>query len=585
MDENLNKQQTVQQQSSIASGDYTNYNADRVNEINRMYDANINAQKSNLESAYNQNVNTLESNRQKIADQYNQNRNMAATSYERSVRNFNEAAAGSGLNSGAGSQAQLAMNAAYQKNLANMGTAEAQANADLDTNLANLKIQYQSDMNTAIANNDYQRAAALLNEYNDAYNRELSRSQMLAGLGDYSGYVGMGQMTEQQAQAATDLFNRPEQQRAAELLAQQGDYSGYVGLGYMNDAQAQQAAWNYGKQDRLAAAALQAEQGDYTGYVTAGYMTPEQAAQAAKNYGRSDLEKSAAMLAANGDFSGYVSLGYMTDAQAAQAAQNYRNDELANNAPLLAQYGDFSGYEQLYGKDTAAQMEAVWAAQNPLIAYSLGKMTADQYRTLTGTYPEGYSTKKSSSGYRGSSPSSSPSNSTTSPAPSGDTTTQAADAEAGSYSEFLSGNTNDTSAAANAGNTSNQTLTPIYGPDGTPLFVPSSEAYAYDGQIRLAPGSVAAEPSSELERLAGNGSKRDRTTKPDIYDENGNLTYQAPRAQIGQQQSIPFNQVETKPLLGSNGSATPVIQNYIQNLLSRNVNTIYDENGNPLYSR
>ena len=36
-------------------------------------------------------------------------------------------------------------------------------------------------------------------------------------------------------------------------------------------------------------------------------------------------------------------------------------------------------------------MQSVWARQNPGIAYSLGYIDAETYRTLTGKYPVGYS--------------------------------------------------------------------------------------------------------------------------------------------------------------------------------------------------
>lgn len=56
----------------------------------------------------------------------------------------------------------------------------------------------------------------------------------------------------------------------------------------------------------------------------------------------------------------------------------------------LAKYGDFTGYEELYGKDVADRMRNTWAAANPMGAYMNGTITGDQYYTLTGEYPPGY---------------------------------------------------------------------------------------------------------------------------------------------------------------------------------------------------
>lgn len=56
-------------------------------------------------------------------------------------------------------------------------------------------------------------------------------------------------------------------------------------------------------------------------------------------------------------------------------------------AQTLAKYGDFSIYAQLYGKEQADKMEAVWKAQNPDLAYKTGKISQGEYLRLTGHLP------------------------------------------------------------------------------------------------------------------------------------------------------------------------------------------------------
>lgn len=160
----------------------------RVNEINSLYDKNLNQQKSQLEGAYNQNLSDLEANRTKIAQQYQAQRNASAVDYERNRRNFNQQAMMNGLNVGAGSQAALAQNNTYQRGMAALGSAEAGSYANLDKSIADLKIKYEADVNDAIAKNDYNRAAALLDEYNNSYSRAMSQAQTLAQYGDFSGF-------------------------------------------------------------------------------------------------------------------------------------------------------------------------------------------------------------------------------------------------------------------------------------------------------------------------------------------------------------------------------------------------------------
>lgn len=53
-------------------------------------------------------------------------------------------------------------------------------------------------------------------------------------------------------------------------------------------------------------------------------------------------------------------------------------------AKTLASYGDFSGYARLYGDDVANNMAQYWIYSNPQLAYSMGKISEDEYRRLTG---------------------------------------------------------------------------------------------------------------------------------------------------------------------------------------------------------
>lgn len=216
--------------------------ADRINE---MYDQYAAAQRAQLRQQYQQSRSDMEANRNKIRESYRTQRNVNAANYERNRRNFNQQAIMNGINTGASSQAALAQNNAYQGGVAQLGSAEAGDYAELDRNLADLKNKYQSDVQKAIAENDYNRAAALLDEYNQAYSRAM------------------------------------------------------------------------------------------------------------------------------------------------------------NEAQTRAQYGDFSGYAAIYGQSAARQMEKVWYTQNPAQAYAMGKISAQMYRKITGSWPPGYKDKNSGGGSRG----------------------------------------------------------------------------------------------------------------------------------------------------------------------------------------
>ncbi len=81
-----------------------------------------------------------------------------------------------------------------------------------------------------------------------------------------------------------------------------------------------------------------------------------------------------------------------------QYDQAWDAQQKQQKADDLAKYGDFTGYEELYGKDVADRMRNTWAAANPGAAYINGVISADQYYTLTGEYPPGYTPAGSSGG-------------------------------------------------------------------------------------------------------------------------------------------------------------------------------------------
>lgn len=79
--------------------------------------------------------------------------------------------------------------------------------------------------------------------------------------------------------------------------------------------------------------------------------------------------------------------------QAAALLDNYNNENTWRDqqAAILASYGNFDPYKNLYGDEAADTMQKVWQAQNPDVAYRTGAITPQQYKTLTGHWPKGYS--------------------------------------------------------------------------------------------------------------------------------------------------------------------------------------------------
>lgn len=178
--------------------EYKKYTGEGYDQVNSMYDAQKQATLSGLESAYNQNLSNAQAARDALPEQYQSRANDLAVQYERNRRNLNEQAAANGLNTGAGSQMQLALGSNYQRDYGGIRRAEQQAVNEADRGIRDLQSAYQSSVQQAVADNDYRRAQALLNEYKNQYQNSLNQAQILASYGDFSGYSGIPGYSQQQ---------------------------------------------------------------------------------------------------------------------------------------------------------------------------------------------------------------------------------------------------------------------------------------------------------------------------------------------------------------------------------------------------
>lgn len=181
------------------------YDTARTKAINDMYNAQKETRMSELKSAYDQSLSDYKAAGEKIAPQYQQGANDLATQYEKGRQAFQRQAMANGLNTGTGAQEALARAGQYQRDIGNLRGKEADAVAENERQQNNLTAKYQSDVAAALAQNDYQRAGALLDEYNNGYNRRMEEAKQLAGFGDFSGYAALyGQAT---AEAMAKLWN------------------------------------------------------------------------------------------------------------------------------------------------------------------------------------------------------------------------------------------------------------------------------------------------------------------------------------------------------------------------------------------
>ena len=212
-DYNTNREQKIKDMyaGSLASAQAAQQTALDANIANarNAYQQNMNT----LQNAYEQNMSDAQAAREKISPQYQQSMNALGAEYERQKRNLNMQAAVNGLNTGAGSQLALGQSMAYQGTQGNLARSEREALGEADrgisdlernyknqtsqlgvqyeNNLMDLKTNYQNKIAEAAANNNYQQAAALLDEYGAQYDRTMQQASQLAEYGDFSMYANI----------------------------------------------------------------------------------------------------------------------------------------------------------------------------------------------------------------------------------------------------------------------------------------------------------------------------------------------------------------------------------------------------------
>lgn len=176
--------------------------------IGGLYDKQLESQKMALQSAYQQNLSDQEAAKANIGRQYQASANDLAVQYERNRRNLNQQALASGLNTGAASQQQLYLNQGWLRNYGALRGQEAQAQIEADRQITNLKNNYQNSIAQAIADNDYKKAAALLDDYNNQNNWVEKQAQILAGYGQFDPYANIyGRETADQMQQMWAIQN------------------------------------------------------------------------------------------------------------------------------------------------------------------------------------------------------------------------------------------------------------------------------------------------------------------------------------------------------------------------------------------
>ena len=209
--------------------------------IRQMYEANLAANKSQLESDYNQNLSDLGAEESKLGQIYYEQQRQAQAESDRNRQAFQEYANARGLNSGTGGQAELANQNQLSSNLNTLRQSEAEKRAEVERQRVLLGQQYQQAIQKAQADNDMNLAKALYEEavrvdeaissasqadadramqiFNMLNNTALSAAGAYASQGDMSLYQKL--LAGDSTKELEDLYNKAQQ-----IVSSGGYYSG-----------------------------------------------------------------------------------------------------------------------------------------------------------------------------------------------------------------------------------------------------------------------------------------------------------------------------------------------------------------------
>lgn len=159
--------------------------------INETYDAGLAAQKQGLLDAYNANTAAQTQQGQKIAQDYGTAQQDIGVQNARNNANLTQFADVRRVNTNAGSQHQLNLGQAAARANAAIGYAQQQAVQENERQKALMTTNYQNQVQAALADNDYKRAAALLDDYNNQKKWQDQQAQILASYGNFDPYKQM----------------------------------------------------------------------------------------------------------------------------------------------------------------------------------------------------------------------------------------------------------------------------------------------------------------------------------------------------------------------------------------------------------
>ena len=159
--------------------------------INKAYDASLATQKQGLLDAYNANTQAQTQQGQNVQKAYDTAGYDVGVQNARNARNTTQFADVRGVNSGMGSQHALNLGNAAAKSVGAVDVARQGALQENERQKQLLTMNYNNQVKEALADFDYKKAAALLDDYNNQKKWQDQQAQILASYGNFDPYAQM----------------------------------------------------------------------------------------------------------------------------------------------------------------------------------------------------------------------------------------------------------------------------------------------------------------------------------------------------------------------------------------------------------
>lgn len=159
--------------------------------INSVYDNSLNAQNQALSDAFAQNAAAQAEQKQTSMQSFGNANYDLGVQNDRNDRNLTQFADVRGMNYAGGSQHALSLGNARTGATQKLAFQQQQAMAEADRQAALAETNYKNQVAAALADNDYKRAAALMDDYNNQQKWQEQQAQILASYGNFDAYKNL----------------------------------------------------------------------------------------------------------------------------------------------------------------------------------------------------------------------------------------------------------------------------------------------------------------------------------------------------------------------------------------------------------